>query len=167
MFTLRQLRDTFYAFTNQSAFRQQLTEQMSKADQLLETTQQLDTMCKQIDQIHTEYFIANKQKITAVEQKKDNEVFEITTEINGTKNRMMRFEKDVADMKSLVNSIWQKCQDTEANVNHNSVRIRQATDELQVRLAEAEREVKAAAKSSESVVADQVKAMQQINIEQR
>ena len=66
-------------------------------------------MCKQIDQIHTEYFIANKQKIAAVEQKKDNEVFEITTEITGTKNRMTRFEKDVADMKSLINSIWQKC----------------------------------------------------------
>ena len=133
---------------------------MKKAEELLENTQQLDTKCKQIDQIHTEYFIANKQKIAAVELKKDNEVFEITTEISGTKNRVARFEKDVADMKSLVNQIWQKCQDTEANVSHNSVKIRQATDELQVRLAEAEKEVKAAAKQSESVVADQVKQMQ-------
>jgi len=97
---------------------------MSLADKLVVTTQHLDTMCKQMDKIHTEYFIANKEKIAAVEQKKDNEVLEIATEIAGTKNRVMRFEKDVADIKGLVNSIWQKCSDTEANVNHNSVKIR-------------------------------------------
>lgn len=49
MFTLQQLRNTFYALTNQSTFKQQIDQTMVKAESLIKETIRLDVVDKQLD----------------------------------------------------------------------------------------------------------------------
>lgn len=49
MFTLQQLRNTFYALTHQSTFKYQLDQTMKETEALIKETIRLDVVDKQLD----------------------------------------------------------------------------------------------------------------------
>lgn len=83
---------------------------------MFKLTKELDESDKKLDEVHTANFNINRNKIAGVEQKSDEEMKSLQSDVHSTKTRVGRSEKEIGGIKDIINEIWSKCSETQAKV---------------------------------------------------